>query len=355
MPELLKFEFRRIFKSVFFRIVVGYCVVWPLLATAVYRLAIGFVMKESGLTFADFILTASEHRRLTWLVSIAFINELPKFIALFTCLHIGSDFSSGVVRNKIIGGHSRTEIFFSYLITQIAATVAFSVIYIGFAFLGLLITGFGVDINRGEMLVRFLAGIMTLLVFTVFFVAMSLVFKKRALPIIFSIIIVMTMSTATAVVGSYNIPSNAVDDYIARRHVVYEEMVQEGYLTKDDVRELEKDFNRDSYLGLPWKLCHPVYVVSTLGFSGDYGCDFMTLLTDDLTYDEELDFSETITNGIMSFNYDYSGLSPQDFKKTESMHVKYSTLNLIYIGKSLAWMIATAGSSYFVFRKRNLF
>ena len=191
MIKLISFEFKRLFKSVFFKIIGGYCILWPFLVTVFYRVIFGFMYKESGMSFADFEISDQETRYFTWVISIAFVNELPKFVALFTCLHIGKDFSSGFVRNKITAGHSRTSIFFSYMITQIAATVAFCIVYVSFALLGLLITGIGVNLNGGEMFIRHLVGISTVLVFTVFAAVLSLMFRKRALPIILSIIVVM--------------------------------------------------------------------------------------------------------------------------------------------------------------------
>jgi len=351
MLNLLRFEFRRITKSLFYKIILGYCALWPLLVTLFYRLIFNISLSESGLTFKDFELPDSEIKYLTWMICIAFVNELPKFIALFTCLHIGKDFSDGIVRNKIIAGHTRTSIFFSYMLTQICATVVLCVTYAAFGLLGLTITGIGVNVNGGEMFARLGVGVMITLVLTVIFVVLSLMFRKRALPIIFSIIIVMFMSTATSIVGTFNMPSKAVDDYIEERHDRYEEMVDDGYLTDDDVEALEERFNRDHYLDLSWKVGHPAYVLSNLGFNVDYSTDIMQMLFGGGTlYNDEIDFSQKLTQ-----ENDLSYLKPEDFEHTDSMHMTYAELNAIYVVRSLLWILAIGGSGYIIFRKKNLF
>lgn len=353
MLNLLKFEFRRIFKSIFFRIIGGYCIIWPILISIFYKILVSISIKEEGFSFTDYDMPNDELRLFTWIITVAFVNELPKFMALFACLHIGRDFSDGIVRNKIIAGHSRTAIFFSYMITQLAALLAWCVVYISFALLGLLITGFGVNLNGGEMFTRYIVAVFTLMVMTVIFVVLSLSFRRRALPIIFSIVFVMLLSTAASVVGSFNMSSKAVDDYIEIRHDRYEEMIDEGILTDDEVEELEEEYDRDHYLGIPWKVCHPAYLFTNLGFNGDYSTDIVQLLVSNTDYKDEIDYSVSLVGNFI--DNDMSGLTARDLKHVDSMHMPYSTLNLIYIVRSVFWILCIGALGYVVFRKRNLF
>ena len=355
MPELLKFEFRRLSKSIFFKIVGGYCIVWPLIVTVFYRILFGLTMKDAGTSFSEATMTDGEIKYLTWMIGVAFINELPKFIALFACLHVGRDFTDGIVRNKIIAGHSRTAIFFSYMITQLAAVTAWCLLYMAFAWFGLLITGFGVNLNGGEMLFRYGVAIVLTLMLTVVFVVLSVIFRRRALPIILSIIIVMVMSTLTSFVGMFNTPSKAVDDYIKKRNDRYEEMVDAEYMTEDDMEELQEYYTKDHYLSLPWKLCHPAYLITTAGFNGDYSTDIMSALLGNSEYADEVNYASSLCGDELFGNPDYSGLTPADFKHTDSMHMSYTKLNLIYTAKALVYILCIGGSGYAIFRKKNLF
>ena len=194
MLNLLKFEFRRLSKSIFLRIVAAYCAAWPLIVAIFYRIIFSISFMDSDMSLSDFEMPDSELKLFTWIISVAFVNELPKFIALFTCLHIGRDFSDGIVRNKIIAGHTRTSIFFSYMITQVCATVVLCLTYSLFSMFGLTVTGLGANINGGEMFARIGVAISIVLVLTVVFVVLSLMFRKRAVPIILSIVLVMVMS-----------------------------------------------------------------------------------------------------------------------------------------------------------------
>lgn len=355
MPELLKFEYRRLIKSLFFKIIGGFCIIWPLIIAVFYRIFIEISLIDSGKSFSQELFPAGELRYLTWMLGVAFINELPKFIALFVCLHIGRDFTDGIVRNKVTAGHSRTAIFFSYMITELSAVVIWCVIYMVFSWLGLLIAGFGVDLNGGEMLIRYGVAILITLVLAVTFVVLSLIFRRRALPIVFSIIIVMLLSTATTFIGMYNKPSKAVDDYINKRDAAYEEMLENNYLTESEVNDLKEYYTKDRYLTMAWKIVHPAYLITTAGFNGDYSADPITILIGNPEYPDEIDYSVSLCGDEIFGNPDYSGLTPKDFKDTESMHMSYSTLNLIYTAKALVYILCIGGSGYFIFRKKNLF
>jgi len=353
MLNLLKFEFRRLFKSIFFKIIGIFCIAWPFLITVFFRVILSLTLNETGMSFEDFDMSGDELRLFTWVISVSFVGELPKFIALFACLHIGRDFTDGIVRNKITAGHSRTAIFFSYLLTQITSTVMFCIVFIISALLGMLICGIGVDLNGGEMLIRYAVAISTLLVMTVLFVSLSLMFRRRAIPIVLSIVVVMVLSTATSIIGTYNMPSKAVDDYIELRHERYEEMVEEGILTDDQIEMIEEEMDRDYYLGIPWKICHPAYLFTTTGFNGDYSTDPLQVVLGDLEYKDELDFSSTFVNDY--YDMDMSGLTSKDLKRVDSMHISFNKLNVIYSVKSMLWILAIGSLGFVIFRKRNLF
>ena len=53
MLELLRFEFKRLFKSIFFRIIGIYCIAWPILITVMLRLLLGLVMRDAGISFSE--------------------------------------------------------------------------------------------------------------------------------------------------------------------------------------------------------------------------------------------------------------------------------------------------------------
>ena len=54
-----------------------------------------------------------------------------------------------------------------------------------------------------------------------------------------------------------------------RKH--YENMIDAGIVDKNTVKKYEDEYDRDHFLGIAWKIIHPAYVISPIGFEGDYG------------------------------------------------------------------------------------
>lgn len=59
-----------------------------------------------------------------------FIMYIGLFIAIFVSIFVGKEYSQGIIRNKIIVGHSRLSIFLSNLIISIAVSILCEAIYL---------------------------------------------------------------------------------------------------------------------------------------------------------------------------------------------------------------------------------
>ena len=59
-----------------------------------------------------------------------FINIIGFFIAIFTSLFVGAEYSDGTIRNKIVAGHSRKNIYLSNLIVSILVGIFLELIYL---------------------------------------------------------------------------------------------------------------------------------------------------------------------------------------------------------------------------------
>ncbi len=71
-----------------------------------------------------------------------FISFIGLFIAIFVSIFVGKEYSDGIIRNKIIVGHSKISIYLSKLITSIVASIMCELIYIIIVFtVGLLSFG----------------------------------------------------------------------------------------------------------------------------------------------------------------------------------------------------------------------
>ena len=353
MRNLLKCEFTRLTRSVFFWIITGFCVLWPIITALFYHGILAFTFTATGIGFEDVELPKEMLRYLTWMISVSFITELPKFSALFACIHIGREYTDGIVRNKIIAGHSRTKIYLSYVLTQLAANAFLCIVYIGASLFGLWISGLGVEVNGGEMFLRLGVGIVVFLTLSLIFIVLATIFRRRALPLILSIVIAMISTTTAAVIGNFNLPSKAVDDYIELRSESYEDLVDMGYFSNREVEKLEEEYDKDYYVGLGWKIFHPAYVVTPIGFESDYQASSTGILFgSSMEYTDEINFTEDFYESTF---YDKSMLSPNDIDDLDSMHVSYGTLNLIYLAKCFIYMLFIGGWGLFIFRKKNMF
>ena len=387
MLKLLAFEFRRISKSIFFWIIAAISFIWPVITAGFYRLILTLDLFSDEIQFVPLSVTQDQRLYYTWIISVAFMTSLSIFVALFTCLHVGRDYTDGIVRNKIIAGHSRTAIYFSYVITQMCAHVVLSLIYILSAFLGLTITGIGVDTNHGEMLARLGVAIVVFLVMSVTFTALSAIFRRRAAPVILCILIAYVSNIASSVFGLYSIPPQAVQDYINIRNTKYELMVRDEMIDEKTVKDYEAAFGKNKLLTFGWQVFYPAYLITPIGFESDYGASgAASLFGGGLEYPKELNYAQNIffkdesqfdiwyhTKVFTEIELDPEAdpetyeipdpsealykyyMTVDNFKRVDSMHMSFSKLNLIYLGKSLAWIVVIGGWGYLIFRKKNLF
>ena len=66
----------------------------------------------------------------TDILLMKFINIIGFFIAIFTSLFVGAEYSDGTIRNKIVAGHSRKNIYLSNLIVSIVVGLILEFIYL---------------------------------------------------------------------------------------------------------------------------------------------------------------------------------------------------------------------------------
>ena len=59
-----------------------------------------------------------------------FINLIGIFIAIFVALFVGREYSDGIIRNKIVSGHKRINIYFANLIVSIVTALIAETLYI---------------------------------------------------------------------------------------------------------------------------------------------------------------------------------------------------------------------------------
>ena len=353
MGKLLRFEFRRIRMNLFFWILTLYCVIWPIFVSGFYRLMFSLNITENGISFGELSLTGDEKKYITWLILSAFFAEMPKFMALFTCLYIGKDQSDGFVRNKIISGHSRLSIFMSNNIAQSLVCIFWCVVYICFGMLGLKIAGIGPVLNGGEMFARLATAIAVLLVFSALFTSIAFAFRNRAIPVVLSILFTMIISGVCMAVGMFSIPKAAGDSYEKAFSEVIEFNVDAGNISRADADKLKKQNTADSMRGgKAWYVFHPVYQATTAGFQSDFKMPNGLGLTGGMEYPNKYSFYEDMYVRAWEMNVI---LDKDKLENMDGVTMPYSQKCVEYVVKSVIWYAVLTGAGFILFKRRDLF
>lgn len=354
MGKLLIFEFKRIRSNLFFWILTLYSVIWPIFVSSFYRLMYSLTITEDGgISFGQLSMTADEKQYISWLILSAFFAEMPKFMALFTCLYIGKDQSDGFVRNKIISGHSRLSVFLSNNIAQSLVAVFWCVVYICFGMVGLKINGLGPMLNGGEMFIRLAVAIAVLLVLSALFTSIAFAFRNRAIPVVLSILFTMVISGVCMAVGMFAMPKAASDSYEKSFAKAVELQVDEDLMTAEQGEKLKKANTADTVRGGKlWYLFHPVYQATTAGFQKDFKMPNGLGLTSETVYSDKLDYSDDFTMNALLQNV---MMDKEELQKMDGISTPYSTKCVEYVVKSVIWYVVLTGAGFILFKRRDLF
>lgn len=107
---------------------------------------------------------------------------IPMFAAPFTAIILGTEFSDKTVRNKIIVGHTRAEVYFAYMTVSALASAAMCVLSAAVHFVvGLPLLG-TLRISFAEFALLFSVGILSTLTMTVLAAMITLCTQSKALP-----------------------------------------------------------------------------------------------------------------------------------------------------------------------------
>ena len=112
-------------------------------------------------------------------ILIMYINFIGIFIAMFTSLFVGTEYSDGALRNKIVIGHSRKHIYFANMMTSIVVGICIELIYI------LIITIVGIptlgtlQMSTEKFLFIVLDIIFIIIAYASIFTCVTLLYKKQ--------------------------------------------------------------------------------------------------------------------------------------------------------------------------------
>lgn len=125
-------------------------------------------------------------------------------MSLFTSLFVGTEYSDGVIRNKIIAGHKRMNIYASNFIMSVIVGVIIEVIYLLIiASIGIPMFG-GIEIPISEFLFILLDIFMMIVFYAAIFTFISLICSNITTSTVLCLLLLLAM----LVVAALQIPGN---------------------------------------------------------------------------------------------------------------------------------------------------
>ena len=192
--SMLKVDFRRMFKSKLFYILIACALVMPILMTVMMAMMDGSVSVDPQ-TGVETVMQGPEN---TWqnigtlpgeplggaeIFMMCNINMMFMAVAVFVCLFISEDFRSGYAKNLFTVRAKRGEYVISKILAGFVCGALMLIAYFLGSVLGGAISGLSFDLrglNAGNLFMCMLAKIFLMLVFVSIFTLISVAAKQRA-------------------------------------------------------------------------------------------------------------------------------------------------------------------------------
>ena len=183
MSKLLRSDFRRLFRSKLF-----YLCLLPTAVTMMFALFNNLqyleVMENLELPLDNLLFMGTT------------VIGFP--IAIFTSFFIGTEYSDGTMRNKILVGNSRSSVYLSYLITTSVAALAMLAVGTVFVlFLGIFWMGWFVT-SPVILIPQILCCLLSVIAFNSIIVALAVLVHHKAICAVVCLVIAMLMVNIVA-------------------------------------------------------------------------------------------------------------------------------------------------------------
>lgn len=219
MSKLLSANFSRLRKSRVF---------W-LCALATLLISVVMIYESAGTAAA--LLERGAVRHLD-----DFYFELAPYtgaiMAIFISLFLGTEYSDGTVRNKLVVGHTRTNIYLANLLTCLSGGLIVTALWLIGGLPGLYLIGH-FEMGLSGVLTYFLVATGVTAAFTAIFVWVSTLSRNKAVTVVLVIVLWMAMSLAGS--GIYDrlheVEFNGGMAYINGEFVMVDETPNPLYLT----------------------------------------------------------------------------------------------------------------------------
>lgn len=181
MRKLLSANFSRLWKSKIFWVLEAVCFVFGVF---VYTL-VAINTRNLGQGWLEY------NAHAYFYLPILFIAVV---IAIFSCFFIGTDYSDGTIRNKLIVGHSRKGNYLSYLMVTAAVAMLFVAGYLLAVFaVGLPFSGSAVITHVELQPWRMMNFVLVIMEYTALFVLLSMLDSNKARNVVISLLVAVSV------------------------------------------------------------------------------------------------------------------------------------------------------------------
>ena len=212
MSGLLKADLYCVMKSRLSKIALILSVSFPVVMVLIY-VGIRMISGLGGDEVGDTLFNANSVIGSVYSLSNNIGLVIPAFAGILVC----SDYSNGTLRNKVIAGNRRSEIYLSHLIVSIIFSVVIITIYAAVtAGLSLAMLPFNREVMKDlgkEVLYFVLNGTMTFAFIATVSTLFAMTFRSMAPTIIFTIVFAMALYVVNSVV--------MLTDFEDYKYVVY--------------------------------------------------------------------------------------------------------------------------------------
>ena len=118
-------------------------------------------------------------------------------MAIFISLFLGTEYSDGTIRNKLVVGHSRTHIYLANFLTCLTGGIIITAIWFIGGLPGLYLIG-AFEMGLSGVITYFIVAIGIAAVFSAFFVWISTLPRDRARTVVLSLVLWTVMSLAAS-------------------------------------------------------------------------------------------------------------------------------------------------------------
>lgn len=160
-----------------------------------------------------------------------YINVISFLIAVFVSIFVGSDYDNGTIRNKIIVGHSRKNIYLSNLIVSIVVCLVLEIIYLTIiSIVGIPLIG-KIQMNIFDFLYIILDMILLIIVFSSIFNFISMICSNVTLSTVGSLLLILIMYVFCMSISgiAYSTKELKIQDFDENGNLVTKYLEDENY------------------------------------------------------------------------------------------------------------------------------